>query len=275
MKKRLIILCFLLFFTGCKEKSNYSMVEEINRLTEENIKINEKLIELENIISSSSNENAEVDQNDLNNEQVKNFTLDMNFYNEYQSKSKKYKIVTNAAGTYLVNQNYEPLDRITSEANPTQNCWSKNDNNVMFEIGYEWYSDYYVYNIETNRLNKLFENDDYNVVGKYSYENKRFGFLSHFVTWLDDEKLIFIEGNGSPKDGSDPEYRERGYRSDVFIYDWKNHELMRLTDAEDGEYYDYVGVNATDTALIFNLVKYNKESVITEKTIIEIFIKSY
>ena len=103
--------------------------------------------------------------------------------------------MVNSEGTYLVDKNYKPLERITNAAMPTENCWSKNDENIMLLSCIEWYSEYFVYTIETNQITKLFEKDDFIVTGEYSYDNEYFGYISRFVMWLDDSKMIFVAGN--------------------------------------------------------------------------------
>lgn len=148
MKIRIIIICCIMLLTGCNDKPEVSMVDEIRKLTTENTRINEKIYELENRIAKVSIENEELEKKlerkvDIN-KKVKNFTLDMNYSNEYPSRSNLYRVITNKDGTFLLNESYEPLDIITTEAFPTQNCWSKNDKYVTLQISYEWHSDYFV-----------------------------------------------------------------------------------------------------------------------------------
>jgi len=275
MVKRLVIVCFVLLLTGCGDNTNDNMLKEFNRLEDENKRMSEKVIELENKITllfddKEQREREKAQQKAKSSSNMINFTFDMKIDNDYPSNSNMYRVVVNAEGTYLVDENYKPLERITNAAMPTENCWSKNDENVMLFSNIEWYSEYFVYTIEMDQMTKLFEKDDFVVTGEYSYDNEYFGYISRFVMWLDDSKMIFVAANGEPKDGSEAEYRERGYRSDVFVYDWKTRELMRLTDAEDGEYYECNGVDTTETMLMLTISKIDKESNLVEEKNIEL-----
>lgn len=53
----------------------------------------------------------------------------------------------------------------------------------------------------------------------------------------------------------------------TLFYNWITHELKRLTNAEDGEYYECDGINPTNNALIIKLVKYTVDSYFIEKTV--------
>lgn len=291
--KRFVIAVGLIFiFTGCIPSAEptseaYSDEERVDLLIDDNTRLSEQVLKLENRILVFEREmiamNESLQEQELEKDiisEVNEFTMfniDMEFHSDTLSNLKDYRVVTNDEGTYLVDNTYYPLAWIGNGVYPVDNCWSESDDNILLEINYEWFSEYYIYNLATNTTTKLFDVNSFEVIGDLPYEVENFGFVSNFVLWMDNENMIFVGSYGKPKDGGESEYRERGYRSDVFMYNSRRHELRRLTDAEDGEYNYCTGIDETKEVLLLELSKYSisANSEVKEVVNVEVAYKDF
>jgi len=131
--------------------------------------------------------------------------------------------------------------------------WSMDEEKLLMIQTSDWSSYLYYIDIKSQDSKKLnfIQEYDVNDNGQSNW------FLTQFHSWANEDTLICSFASTIPLKGNQ-EYREAGYRRNIFIVDPDLNTIQMITDAKDGEYYEFNSYVSETGILSFDI--YNLEN---------------
>jgi hypothetical protein len=119
--------------------------------------------------------------------------------------------------------------------------WGYDSKSFLLIEQHEWDSFYHMMDLTSGTIKKL--NTDLE-----GY------FLTEMNSWLDEHRILFSIRANAKQDGTS-DYTSVGYRSDLAVYDLRNHQFKRITEVEDDEFAHYIGHTGSEVYYLKYLKK--------------------